>query len=250
MVLGPAQRPSDYTPTASVVASASAHGGNTRLTGLDRAMLGFLLLLIACNVGAALLAAGWETALATELLGAAYLLALAVQPAWRPLLTRLFLLGAVAGVCELFTDYAGEHVVRSLIYPAGAPMLWDSPIYMPLSWTLVLTQLGYLAWRLRDPVLRVPRWLAVAITGIAGAAIVPFYEEMAFFAGWWRYRPVRVLGHTPLYVLLFEGLIAAALPLLLGGLLSRSYRAVALVGLAVGVWMPCAALIAWLALGR
>jgi len=250
MVLGPAQRPSDYTPTARVAASAAVNGGNTRLTELDRAMLGFLLLLVACNVGAALLATGWETALATELLGAAYLLTLAVRPAWRPLLTRLFLLGAVAGVCELFTDFAGERVVRSLIYPAGAPMLWDSPIYMPLSWTLVLTQLGYLAWRLRDPVLRVPRWLAVAITGIAGAAIVPFYEEMAFFAGWWRYRPVRVLGHTPLYVLLFEGLIAAALPLLLGGLLSRGYRAVALVGLAVGVWMPCAALIAWLALGR
>src|SRR5258707_15777469 len=150
MVLGPAQRPSDYTPTASVVASASAQGGNTRrayLTGLDRAMLGFLLLLLACNVGAALLAAGWVTALATELLGAAYLLALAVRPAWRPLLTCLILLGAAAGFCELFTDYTGEHVVRSLIYPAGAPMLWDSPIYMPLSWTLWLTRLGYFPGR-------------------------------------------------------------------------------------------------------
>src|SRR5260370_20685590 len=202
MVLGPAQRPSDYTPTASFVASASAQGGNTRrayLTGLDRAMLGFLLLLMACNVGAALLAAGWVTALATELLGAAYLLALAVRPAWRPLLTRLILLGAVAGFCELFTDFAGERVVRSLIYPAGAPMLWDSPIYMPLSWALVLTQLGYLAWRLRDSVLRVPRWLAVAITGIAGAPIGPFYQEIALFSGGVRYRPVRVFRHTPLY---------------------------------------------------
>src|SRR5260370_34707840 len=91
MVLGPAQRPSDYTPTASVAASAAGQGGNTRLTGLDRAMLGFLLLLAACNVGAALLAAAWETALATELLGAAYLLALAARPGSPPIVTRLFL---------------------------------------------------------------------------------------------------------------------------------------------------------------
>ena len=123
MVLGPAQRPSDYTPTASVVASASAQGGNTRrayLTGLDRAMLGFLLLLMACNVGAALLAAGWVTALATELLGAAYLL-VAFNYSYSD--------GSRAGYIQKFSHkgwicktYEGE---LSLSYTPGmAPVLW------------------------------------------------------------------------------------------------------------------------------
>jgi hypothetical protein len=88
------------------------------------------------------------------------------------------------------------------------------------------------------------------LTGLTGALLVPFFEETAWYAGWWRYTATRLLlGHVPAYVILFEGLIAAALPLLVVGLPRLPWRFVALCGLALGVWMPVAALVAWLALG-
>src|SRR5207245_8367655 len=129
----------------------------------------------------------------------------------RPLLGRLMLAGLIAGICELFTDASGQYVAHSLIYPAGELTLWTSPAYMPLSWMVILTHLGYLAWRLRA----IAGWRkASLICGIWGAMQIPFYEEMAYYGGWWRYVPTRLmLGHTPLYVLLFEGLIIASLPL-------------------------------------
>jgi hypothetical protein len=88
------------------------------------------------------------------------------------------------------------------------------------------------------------------VTGLAGAVIVPFYEEMAYSAGWWRYAPAPGLWHTPYYVALFEGLIAAALPVLLNNLQCRSWAAAGLRGIALGAWMPVAALAAWLLIGR
>lgn len=247
-----------------------------RLTALDAAFVGLLALTIVLDVVCAVFALGWPSAAATDVICALYVLAMALaRPAWRPLLARLFALGLAAGVLELFTDFAGERVAHSLIYPAGEPLLWGSPYYMPLSWAIVLTQLGYLAWRLRGlgaggPAdtstardLRrrraparagrrgVPLWLAMVITGLAGAALVPFYEEMAWYARWWRYTPAPLLiGHTPLYVLVFEGAIAALLPLLVGRLLARPLRYAVALGLLEGVWMPVAALAAWLAVGR
>lgn len=221
-----------------------------RFTTLDAAFLGVLALMVVCHVAAALLARGWVTAAATDALVALCLLIMAARPAWRPLLLRLFVLGLVAGVLELFTDASGEHVAHSLIYPTGEPMLWDSPLYMPLSWAVVLTQLGYLGWRLRGLVPPLRLWHAVALAGFFGALTVPFYEEMAYYAGWWRYTPVLRVGHTPIYVLFFEGAIAALLPLITGQLLARPVRHAALLGVVVGVWMPVVALLAWLAVGR
>ncbi len=221
-----------------------------RFTTLDAAFLGVLTLMVACHVAAALLARGWVTAAATDVLVVCCLLIIAARPAWRPLLLRLFVLGLVAGLLELFTDASGEHVAHSLIYPAGEPVLWDSPLYMPLSWTVVLTQLGYLGWRLRGLVPPLRLWQSVALAALAGAATVPFYEEMAYYAGWWRYTVVLRVGHTPIYVLLFEGGVSALLPLITGRLLVRPLRHAVLLGVVVGVWMPVVALLAWLVLGR
>lgn len=221
-----------------------------RFTMLDAAMLGSLALSVGCNIVSALLAVGWVTAALTDVLLAAYFALVALDPQWRPVLARLALFGLVAGICELFTDAAGAYVAHSLIYPAGAPMLVASPFYMPLSWALVLMQLGYLAWRLAGLSGRLPLWGACAILFAWGAINIPFYEEMAFHAGWWRYVQVRAVGHTPLYVLLFEGLVAASLPLLLRDLPRLTPRALAVRGMLLGIWFPWAALFAWLALGR
>jgi hypothetical protein len=222
-----------------------------RLTTLDVAFLALLGLMIAGHIAAARLAVGWITAALIDALALIYLVALLARPVWRPLVGRLMLLGLVAGILELFTDAAGHQFARSLFYPQGQPLLWDSPFYMPLSWMIVLTQLGYLAWRLANllPGRRLP-WRAILLAGLAGAVNVPFYEEAAYHAGWWRYAPtVLHLGNTPAYVLLFEGLVASALPLLTLGLLKLRWWSVALRSAILGLWMPCAALLAWLLLG-
>jgi hypothetical protein len=222
-----------------------------RLTTLDAAFLALLGLMIAGHIAAAILARGWITAALIDTLALVYLAALLARSAWRPLVGRLMLLGLVAGIFELFTDAAGHQFARSLFYPQGQPLLWDSPFYMPLSWMIVLTQLGYLAWRLAGllPGGRIP-WRVILLTGLAGAVNVPFYEEVAYHAGWWRYAPtVLHLGHTPAYVLLFEGLVAAVLPLLTLELLKLRLPMVAARGAILGLWMPCAALLAWLLLG-
>jgi hypothetical protein len=90
----------------------------------------------------------------------------------------------------------------------------------------------------------------MALVGVWGALNIPFYEEMAYHAGWWRYAHAPGLGPTPFYVALFEGLIGAVLVPLLAGVERRSIRSALLRGVALGVWIPCAALASWLLLGR
>ena len=182
-----------------------------------------------------------------EVILSLYLLALLLLQRMRPLVGRLLLAGFIAGICELFTDASGQSVAHSLIYPTGEPTLWTSPLYMPLSWMVILTHLGYIAWRLRA-ILGLRK--ATLIAGFLGAVQIPLYEEMAFYGGWWQYKPTHLmLGHTPLYVLLFEGLIVAALPLLYDRIERRAWSHVALIGIIVGAWMPFAALFSWLLLG-
>lgn len=239
-------------PLRLVVAATRIRRILRYLNGLDVAMIGLLVLLVVCHVAAAILAAGWRTAALTDLLGTSYLIVLlALRPAWRPIVARLMLFGLVAGVSELATDAAGEHVVHSLSYPPGEPQLWSSPVYMPASWMLVVSLLAYLGWRLWQFTPHLPGIIPVALTGLVGAILVPFFEETASYALWWHYTPTRLLlGQTPAYVLLFEGLVAAVLPLLTASLPKLAWSRVALRGVALGAWMPVVALVAWLALGR
>ncbi|HEV2236739.1 MAG TPA: hypothetical protein VGR57_08780 [Ktedonobacterales bacterium] len=216
-------------------------------TGLDGAMLGSLALSVALDLIWARLGAGWVTAALTDTLVGAYMGALCLRAAWRPVLARLALFGLVAGVLELATDVAGERVVHSLMYPAGEPLLWGSPVYMPLSWMLVMMQVGYLAWRLRA---LVGSGAAVALAALWTGLNIPFYEEMAYHAGWWRYAAAPGLGHTPYYVMLFEALIGASLPLLLAGLAHWRWRDTIWRGMVAGAWLPAAALASWLLIGR
>ncbi|MEO7002669.1 MAG: hypothetical protein ABI068_12730 [Ktedonobacterales bacterium] len=245
--------PNTTTPVPITQHHQPALHSARRFTGLDGAMLAVWALLIALHIVAAALRIGWVSAALMIALVSLALLALLMRRAWRPVVGRLLLFGLIAGILELFTDFAGETVAHSLFYPPQEPMLWASPAYLPLSWMVALTPLGYLAWRLRGLSPLPPRWASVVIVALVGAFNIPFYEEMAYYAGWWRYAVgphIPHLGHTPLYVLLFEGLIAASLPLLLGGLSRLSLPAVALRGVLLGIWLPCAALIAWLLIGR
>ncbi|HLY30319.1 MAG TPA: hypothetical protein VKQ36_04785, partial [Ktedonobacterales bacterium] len=129
-------------------ASASKRSSLPHFTLLDGAMLVSLGVLIACDLAAAVLHAGWLSSALITLGLSALLLVYTLRRDWRPLVGRLLLFGLIAGVLELGTDAAGELVAHSLWYPTREPMLWDSPFYMPLSWMVVLTQIGYLTWRL------------------------------------------------------------------------------------------------------
>lgn len=166
----------------------------------------------------------------------------------RPLLGRLMLGGLVAGICELFTDASGQQVVHSLIYPPGEWTIWASPIYMPLSWMVTLTYLGYLGWRMRALL----GWrFAILLCGLVGAIDIPLFEEISYFGGWWRYVPTHLmLGHTPAYVSLFEGLVVAVLPLLYDRIERRTWLETIAIGIIIGIWMAVAALTAWLVLGH
>jgi hypothetical protein len=234
-------------PLTIPITNAAGDISAQRFTALDGAMLGTLALVIASDGVAAALGVGPITAWATLALSLAALGACMTQVAWRPLLLRLLLLSLVMGVVELFTDFSGEIVARSLIYPPNEPMIWASPAYMPFSWMVTLTLIGYLAWRLWT---LLPGWLAIVLTGLWGAANIPFYEEMAYRAGWWRYAAAPSLGHTPIYVLIFEGLTCAIIPLLVARLETHGWRGALWRGLALGVWAPWAALFAWLLVGR
>src|SRR5262245_48549566 len=117
-----------HTRTASPPL-AEAQRSASHLTPLDLLFLGSVALNMVSCVVAARLAYGWITAALLDGFLGAYLLALVAHPRWRSLVLRLLLLGLVAGVCELATDAAGERFAHSLIYPAGAPFLWASPIY-------------------------------------------------------------------------------------------------------------------------
>lgn len=238
------------TPRELATPSEPRRGFAARLTGLDRAMLAFYVALALCEAAMALLRAGWPSAVALDTASLIALLAFCRVRAWRRILSRLLVLGMTAGVFELFTDASGERVVHSLLYPTHEPTIWASPIYMPIAWTIVLAELGYLAWRAPSLFPALSTRGVVTLCALVGAVTVPFYEEMAYYAGWWRYAGAPHLGHTPLYVTAFEGLVAAILPIVTARLARRGFQHAAVMGVVVGVWMPIAALFAWLLLGR
>jgi hypothetical protein len=190
----------------------------------------------------------WYVGIIDLILSALLLVMLIGGRAVRPLLARLMLVGLVAGMCELFTDASGQQLVHSLIYPPGEWTIWTSPIYVPLTWMVTLTYLGYLGWRMRA----LFGWrFAILICGLVGAIDIPLFEEMSYYGGWWRYAPTHLmLGHTPAYVSLFEALIIASLPLLFVRLERRSWLVTVAMGVLIGIWMAISAAIAWLLLGH
>lgn len=189
----------------------------------------------------------WNVGLIDIILTSLLLLLLISLSKFRPLFGRLMLVGLIAGICELFTDASGQYVVHSLIYPVGELTIWTSPLYMPLSWLVTLTYLGYIGWRLRALL----GWrVAILLCGFIGAIDIPLFEEISYYGGWWRYVPTHLMfGHTPAYVALFEGMVVAALPLLCDSLERRSWITTGLIGVVIGIWMAISALTAWLLLG-
>ena len=159
------------------------------------------------------------------------------------LLMRLMLFGTIAGLLELWADNYSVSTIGALVYPDG-PLIWSSPLYMPMSWAIALTQLGYMS------VLIVRKWgsmVAILLMAVSGALYIPLYEQLAKQAGWWFYHNCSMLLNAPYYIILCEGLIAASLPILVIKFVTPKPgvgKAVAF-GILEGIWIGLSAVIAY-----
>jgi len=122
---------------------------------------------------------------------------------------RLAIFGAAFGIVELIADALCAGVTRTLTYtPAHSAMIWLSPWWMPGAWAIVAMQIGYLGSALTRKFGMVR---GAVLCSMIGAVNIPFYEEMAYHAHWWAYRLCRMVGHTPIYIIVAEMIIGAAL---------------------------------------
>jgi len=114
---------------------------------------------------------------------------------------RLFALGIVAGALELLIDWALIHWISNgrLVYLTGNDVvLLASPVWMPLAWACVITELGYPALRLfgiLQPRLgtAVAAIISTLLIGLGAGLTVGFYEYFAYRAGWWKYERAHAM---------------------------------------------------------
>ena len=113
------------------------------------------------------------------------------------LLGRFLLFGIVVGFCELPADAWLVDYTGTLDYSiGGGPMIWRSPLWMPLAWEVVAVQFAYIGLRLCDRFGKV----GLLMIGLLGAINIPFYEEMARRIHWWQYNGCRMISFTPWYI--------------------------------------------------
>lgn len=128
-----------------------------------------LLFVVAWNFTSSLVGWGWPTAtIITFGMTCAYSWYI-----WRhqeALLGRILLFGLAAGWTELLADRWLVDATATLVYLPGGPFVVRSPLYMPLAWMIVITQLGYLGCWLAK------RWgvgVASLLIALFGAVNIP-----------------------------------------------------------------------------
>ncbi len=209
-----------------------------------RFVLFTIALLLLLDVISSIYGLGWKAITATTAL------ILALDVAWivlrkdRALLGWL-VFGLVAGYAELVADW---WLVRTgtLVYPQNEPMIWDSPAYMPAAWAVVLTQIGYLSGWLRT---KYPVEKAAFATALFAGVNIPVYEHLAKGANWWHYDHTPMVFAAPYYVIAAEFLLALPLAYWADRIVRGSLRRSVLFGLAEGVVMLAAVLIAYWLVG-
>ena len=106
------------------------------------------------------------------------------------MLARFLLFGVVVGLTELAADAWLVDYTRTLDYSiGGGPMIWRSPLWMPLAWEVVAVQFGYIGLRLWERFGKT----GLLMIGLLGAINIPFYEEMARRIHWWQYSGCRMI---------------------------------------------------------
>ena len=160
------------------------------------------------------------------------------------LLARFLLFGLLVGFTELPADAWLVDQTRTLDYSIGGdPMIWRSPLWMPLAWEVVALQFGYIGLRLWERFGKA----GLLMIGLLGAINIPFYEEMARRIHWWQYSGCRMISFTPWYIILGEFGIAIALALLARTLRRSSLRQAVIAGIGCGLSIfICYALAFWI----
>jgi hypothetical protein len=156
----------------------------------------------------------------------------------------VILSAGVFGLTELVADYLCIRHTGTLDYSvAGSAMILESPWWMPLSWAVVAVQAGIVG----DAVIaRYGKLRGTLATALFGALLIPFYEEMAWGANWWRYRDCLMLSHTPVYIIVAELIIAGSLALWGRAVLRTDSTAVAIgLGAAAGMATIIGGVIGW-----
>jgi hypothetical protein len=215
---------------------------------LERGRLRVVLATIVINVAAVSLLAfapwsDWRTGAALNVVDNCLLVGftLVMRDA---LLGRFLVFGVVVGFTELPADAWLVDYTRTLDYSiGGGPMIWRSPLWMPLAWEVVAVQFGYIGLRLWERFGKI----GLLMIGLLGAINIPFYEEMARRIHWWQYSGCRMVSLTPWYIILGEFGIAVALAMLAQTLRRRSWRQAVVSGIAGGFSiLICYALAFWI----
>lgn len=203
---------------------------------LERGRLSVVIATIAINIIAVSLLAfapwsDWRTGAALNLIDNCLLVGFVIVRR-DVLLARFLLFGLAVGFAELPVDAWLVDYTRTLDYSiGGGPMIWRSPLWMPLAWEVVAVQFGYIGLRLWERFGRA----GLLMVALLGAINIPFYEEMARRIHWWQYGGCRMISFTPWYVILGEFGIALALTVLAGTLRRGSWRTAILAGIAGGL---------------
>jgi len=173
----------------------------------------------------------WRTGAALNLIDNCLLVGFAIVRR-DGLLARFLLFGVVVGFNELPADAWLVDYTRKLDYSiGGGPILWRSPLWMPLAWEVVAVQFGYIGLRLWECFGRV----GLLMIALLGAINIPFYEEMARRIHWWQYSGCRMFSFTPWYIILGEFGIALGFALLARNLRRGSSVVAISAGIAGGI---------------
>ena len=148
------------------------------------------------------------------------------------------------GLVEIGADYLCVRCTGTLDYSvARSAMLLASPWWMPCSWAVVAVQMSIPG---AAAMARYGAARGALLAGVLGALLIPFYEEMAWGAHWWRYRNCLQIGHTPVYIVVAEAVIGVVLAFLGHfALRARSVREAVLLGSGAGLLTILGGMIGW-----
>ena len=208
---------------------------NTHESALERGRLSVVIATIVVNIVAVSLLtfapwSDWRTGAALNLVDNCLLVGFTIVRR-DALLARFLLFGVVVGFTELAADAWLVDYTRTLDYSiGGGPMIWRSPLWMPLAWEIVAVQFGYVGLRLSERFGNA----GLLIIGLLGAINIPFYEEMARRIHWWEYSGCPMISYTPWYIILGEFGIAVVFALLARTLRRDSWRVAIFTGITGG----------------